>query len=242
MKKTTLFFVFSFLSLFSLGTLAMVTYRPDLKKQLTETYASLLEIATEDEYPDVSEALYVPAEIFVIPELKPFRGRLHKDAYDDHLLAAEENGVGLIEDENLLLAYVEKGALIEASSGIGYLVDKLTHSHPYITPEAKKVLEELGKTFQAQAGGDSYFTVTSATRTMDQQKKLYRRNRNATTGNSSHSYGVSFDISYIRFNGKKAFNYKTQRQLETVLDYFQKMNKIYVIKERKQNCFHITVR
>lgn len=220
----------------------MVTYRPDLKKQLTETYASLLEITSETESPDVSEALYVPEEIFVIPELKPLRGRLQKDAYDDHLLAAETNGVGLITDEDLLLDYVEKEALVEASSGVGYLVDKLTHSHPYLTPEAKKVLEELGKTFQAQAGGESFFTVSSATRTMDQQKKLYRRNRNATTGNSSHSYGVSFDISYIRFNGKKAFNYKTQRQLETVLDYFQKMNKIYVIKERKQNCFHITVR
>lgn len=220
----------------------MVTYRPDLKKQLTETYASLLEITSETESPDVSEALYVPEEIFVIPELKPLRGRLQKDAYDDHLLAAETNGVGLITDEDLLLDYVEKEALVEASSGVGYLVDKLTHSHPYLTPESKKVLEELGKTFQAQAGGESFFTVSSATRTMDQQKKLYRRNRNATTGNSSHSYGVSFDISYIRFNGKKAFNYKTQRQLETVLDYFQKMNKIYVIKERKQNCFHITVR
>lgn len=220
----------------------MVTYRPDLKKQLTKTYASLLEITSETESPDVSEALYVPEEIFVIPELKPLRGRLQKDAYDDHLLAAETNGVGLITDEDLLLDYVEKEALVEASSGVGYLVDKLTHSHPYLTPEAKKVLEELGKTFQAQAGGESFFTVSSATRTMDQQKKLYRRNRNATTGNSSHSYGVSFDISYIRFNGKKAFNYKTQRQLETVLDYFQKMNKIYVIKERKQNCFHITVR
>jgi hypothetical protein len=77
---------------------------------------------------------------------------------------------------------------------------------------------------------------------MDQQKKLYRRNRNATAGNSSHSYGVSFDISYIRFNGKKAFNYKAQKQLEAVLNYFQEINKIYVIKERKQNCYHITVR
>ena len=242
MKKTTLFFVFSFLSLFSLGTLAMVTYRTDLKKQLTDTYSSLLDIALDTESPDVSEALYVPEEIFIVPELKRFKGRLRKDAYDNHLLAAETKGVGIIEDEKLLFDLVENQTLVEVSSGLGYRVDKLTHSHPFISPEAKKVLEELGKTFQAHAGGASYFTVSSATRTMDQQKKLYRRNRNATSGNSSHSYGVSFDISYIRFNGKKAFNYKAQKQLEAVLNYFQEINKIYVIKERKQNCFHITVR
>ena len=220
----------------------MVTYRTDLKKQLTDTYSSLLDIALDTESPDVSEALYVPEEIFIVPELKRFRGRLRKDAYDNHLFAAETKGVGIIEDEKLLFDLVENQTLVEVSSGLGYRVDKLTHSHPFISPEAKKVLEELGKTFQAHAGGASYFTVSSATRTMDQQKKLYRRNRNATSGNSSHSYGVSFDISYIRFNGKKAFNYKAQKQLEGVLNYFQEINKIYVIKERKQNCFHITVR
>jgi hypothetical protein len=242
MKKTTLFLVFSFLSLFSIVSLAMVTYRPDLKKQLTETYSSFLDMASGTEAPDVSDALHMPEEIFIIPELERFRGRLGKDAYDDHLLTAESKGVGLIEDEKLLFDYVGNQTLVEANSGLGYRVDKLTHSHPYMTPEAKKVLEELGKTFQANEGGESYFTVSSVTRTMDQQKKLYRRNRNATSGNSSHSYGVSFDISYIRFNGKKAFNFKAQKQLEAVLNYFQETNKIYVIKERKQNCYHITVR
>lgn len=242
MKKTTLFFVFSFLILFSLGTLAMVTYRPTLKKQLSETYTSLLGLTSENDVPEEPVVTREPEEIFVVPELEPFKGRLSKDAYDDHLSAGEIGGVGLIQDEKLLLRYLENESLVEVNAGEGYRVDKLTHSHPYLTPNAKKVLEELGKTFQAQAGGDSFFTVTSGTRTLDQQRKLKRRNRNATSGNSSHSYGVSFDISYIRFNGKKAFNYKAQKQLETVLNYFQETNKIYVIKERKQNCYHVTVR
>ncbi|WP_439473455.1 DUF5715 family protein [Algoriphagus formosus] len=245
MKKTTLFFVFSFLSLFSLGTLAMVSYRPTLKKQLSKTYVSLLNFAGESNDPDeivIIEPIPIPEEIFIVPDLKDYKARLRKDHYSNHLSAAEKNGSGLIMDEEGLFQLVEEGALVEVNSGKGYEVEKLTHSHPYLTPEAKKVLDQIGETYQDLAGGDSFITVTSGTRTIEQQKKLGRRNSNATKGNSSHSYGLSFDISYIRFNGEKSWDWKKLKQLEKVLSHFQKQNKIYVIKERKQNCFHITVR
>lgn len=245
MKKTTLFFVFSFLTLFSLGTLAMVAYQPNLKKQLSENYFSLLNFAGNSEELEETEApvsLPEPEEIFIIPNLKDYKARLRKDSYSNHLSAAQENGAGLIMDEVGLFQLVKDGALLEIDAGPGYEVEKLTHSHPYLTPEAKKVLEQIGKTYQALVGGDSFFTVTSGTRTIEQQKKLGRRNRNATKGNSSHSFGLSFDISYIRFDGEKSWDWKKQKQLEKVLSHFQKENKIYVIKERKQNCFHITVR
>lgn len=220
----------------------MVSYQPALKKQFTETYASLLDYAGEEKTPVQPEVELVLEEIFIAPDLTRFRGSVRKDYYSKHLHAAETNGVDIILDEKKLYQFVENETLVEASSGIGYQVDQLTHSHPYITPESKKVLEELGKTFQALAGGDSFFTVTSATRTADQQKKLTRRNRNATRGYSSHSYGVSFDISYIRFNGEKSWDYKKQKQLEKVLSHFQKEDKIFVIKEKGQNCYHVTVR
>jgi hypothetical protein len=240
MKKTTLIVVFSFFSLFSIGTLAMVNYKPELKKQLKESYSSLLEFNKEPVIPEPTEPL--PEETFAVTDLKVFKGRLSKDAYEDHLQAAELKGIGLIEDEKRLFQLVEKAELVEASSGVGYQVDDLTHSHPYITKASKKVLEELGKTFQALAGEENFFTVTSVTRTEEQQKKLSRRNRNATAGESSHSFGVSFDISYIRFNGIKGYDQKAIKQLETVLNHFQQTGKIYVIKERKQSCYHITVR
>ncbi|NVJ86840.1 MAG: hypothetical protein HWE15_11080 [Algoriphagus sp.] len=245
MKKTTLFFVFSFLTIFSLGTLAMVAYQPSLKKQLSENYLSLLDfsINSEDlEETETPESIPAPEEIFIVPDLKDYKARLRKDAYSNHLSAAQENGAGLIMDEVGLFQLVKDGALLEIDAGLGYEVEKLTHSHPYLTPEAKKVLGQIGKTYQALVGGDSFFTVTSGTRTIEQQKKLGRRNRNATKGNSSHSFGLSFDISYIRFDGEKSWDWKKQKQLEKVLSHFQKENKIYVIKERKQNCFHITVR
>ncbi|WP_051315127.1 DUF5715 family protein [Algoriphagus terrigena] len=240
MNKTTGIIVFAFISLFSLGTLAMVSYQPTLKTQLTETYESLTQDKIQTEYVELPEA--APLEPSTAIELPAFSGKLAKDTYEDHLSAAELKGIGLIEDEKHLLGLVANRNLVEVNFGAGYKVDELTHSYPYVTLESKKILEELGQTFETLAGQGAYLTVTSATRTMEQQKKLKRRNRNATDGNSSHSYGVSFDISYIRFNGKKDYNRKYQKDLEAVLKHFQKENKIFVIKERRQACYHVTVR
>lgn len=218
----------------------MVNYQPDFAERLKETYTSLLQEANEP----VSEALTdsLPEEIPTVIEIPDFSKKLKKDTYEDHLLAAEHSGIGLIQNEYHLNQLIATKTLVKATIGEGYKVDSLTHSFPYITQESKKVLDDLGRTFQALAGEGNYFTVTSATRTIDQQKKLKRRNRNATDGNSSHSYGVSFDISYIRFNGVKNWDQKAQKNLEAVLSHFQKENKIFVIKERKQSCYHITVR
>ncbi len=240
MKKTTLIFVFSFFTLFSIGALAMVSYQPALKKRLKETYTSLLKDTTHTE--SVESAVPLPVEQAAVIELPVFSGKLAKDPYEDHLNAAELTGIGLIWDEKQFFQLVNNRVLVEADFGAGYKVDSLAHSYPYLTLHSKKVLEGLGKTFEALAGEGSYFTVSSATRTMEQQKNLKKRNRNAADGNSSHSYGVSFDISYIRFNGTKGHHPKAQKDLEAVLNHFQKENKIFVIKERRQACYHITVR
>ncbi len=218
----------------------MVNYRPAFAERLMETYSNLMdeEIHSEDiELPE-AEPLEPSTEI----ELPTFSGRLQKDSYDDHLNTAELKGIGLIHDEEQLLKLVENSVLVEASEGAGYRVDSLTYSHPYFSLHSKKVLEEIALTFETLNGKGNYFTVTSGTRTMEQQKKLSRRNRNATKGESSHSYGVSFDISYVRFNGKKNYDRKAQKDLEAVLKHFQKENKIFVIKERRQACYHVTVR
>lgn len=240
MNKTTPVIVFSFFTLFSLGSLAMVSYQPDLKKRIKETYTNLVEDSNLSKSVESIDSL--PVESPKVIELPDFSGKLSKDTYEDHLNAANLRGIGLIQDEKHLLRLVNNRVLVEANVGVGYKVDSLTHSYPYVTVHSKNVLEELGETFQALAGEGNYFTVTSATRTIDQQKKLKRRNRNATDGNSSHSYGVSFDISYVRFNGTKGHNQKAQKNLEAVLKHFQKENKIFVIKERRQACYHITVR
>lgn len=86
------------------------------------------------------------------------------------------------------------------------------------------------------------FVVTSLTRTIESQQSLSRINKNATTNISTHSYGVSFDISYTRFNGKRGGNSELQKVLEDILISYQKKKSIYVLMERQSTCYHITVR
>lgn len=240
MNKTTGFLALVFFTLFSLGALAMVNYRPELKNRLKETYITLIH-AKPKATSDVSLE-QIHKESAPLIELPTFSGKLNKDSYEDHLNAAEHNGIGLIQDESQLDQLLANRVLVEASVGEGYKVDDLTYSHPYLTLHSKKVLEDIGAMFATLMGNENYFTVSSVTRTIEQQKRLKSRNRNAAEGTSSHSYGVSFDISYIRFNGTKGGNYKAQKDLEAVLNHFQKENKIFVIKERRQACYHITVR
>lgn len=240
MDKSIRILIFSFFSLFSLGALAVAIYQPNQIETVNDSYLNLFEPA--EEISGEESTIPVSEELPEISELPKIKGRLEKDIYEDHLLAAEENGVGLIENEWELYQLLTDEVLVEVKKGSGYQVEDLTYSHPYVTQHSKKVLEEIGQMYEILAGEGNFFTVSSVTRTMGQQKNLKKRNRNATAGNSSHSYGVSFDISYIRFNGVRNFDQKAQKHLETVLNHFQKTNKIYVIKERKQSCYHITVR
>lgn len=239
MKKSTLLFVSLFIILFSFYLYAVVSLQPELKNELLEFYSAIFDKEPKTEGVEKSTKT---EEGFNLKELLTYSGRLKKDTYEEHLSAAELKGLNLIQNEYDLFHRVFEKTLVKADSGKGYRVDSLAYSFPYITPESKEVLEELGKAYEALAGPGYYFTITSATRTEEQQKSLKRRNRNATDGESSHSYGVSFDISYIRFNGVREWNQQEQKNLETVLNHFQQTGKIYVIKERRQSCYHVTVR
>ncbi|MFC5624163.1 DUF5715 family protein [Algoriphagus winogradskyi] len=240
MKKIPFLQIASLFILFSAGAWATQAYMPELKQQLKETYSTLTSTSKPKKSAENPEPIEVelplPRIIPPIPE-----GIITKE-YDKHLFAGENNGFGVIENESHFNKLIEEGQLILINEGNGYEVMKLTHSHPYITPYSKVVLEELGIAFQTLTDKESTFTLTSVTRTPEQQKSLRRRNSNATSGESSHSYGVSFDISYIRFNGKKNWNRSKQKKLEKILNEFQDEGKILFIKERKQSCYHVTVR
>jgi hypothetical protein len=240
MKKLPLILLASFFVLLSVAALASEEYFPALKKQLKKTYSALT--ATPDPPKPVEKFEPIIVEV-PTPELNitlPTR-EITKE-YDNHLIAGENNGFGLIESEEHFTQLIQEKKLILVSEGNGYRVDKLTHSYPYVTPQSKAILNEIGQAFQSLTKDETFFTISSVTRTPEQQKNLRKRNRNATSGISSHSYGVSFDISYIRFNGKRGGNRSVQDDLEKVLNEFQAANKIFFIKERKQSCYHVTVR
>lgn len=177
-----------------------------------------------------------------IPDGYKFKRLRRSDRIDLHRQAAASFGLPFLTSDDDLQRLQQAGKLVEVSENKGYKIHTLTHSHPVLIPEAREVLTQIGEQFWNFAGPDNFFMVTSLTRTGDDQKKLRRVNANATRNESTHCYGSSFDISYVRFNGIKESNPGLQKILEDLLARMKEEGRIYVIVERRSACFHITVR
>lgn len=139
--------------------------------------------------------------------------------------------------------------LVKIVSNPDFYVDNLTHSMPYLVPEAADLLHDIGRSFndslKARGGGAYRIKVTSVLRTPTTVKSLRRRNRNAVE-ESTHLYGTTFDISHAQFICDNDSMPRTQEDLknllaEVLLD-LKRHDRCYVKYERKQACFHITAR
>lgn len=162
--------------------------------------------------------------------------------YIAHLDAAKSHGITHLKDKKAINNYVNKGKLVKVKQrGYGYRLDNFTHSHPYLVPRANNVLRNIARDFVKQTG-QNFFVVTSLTRTESDQNRLRKVNVNASSNDSSHSFGAAIDISYARFNNHRGPNAKLEKQLEDVLKQYQRSGKIYFVKERIHKCFHIIVR
>ncbi|WP_439480289.1 DUF5715 family protein [Chryseobacterium aquaticum] len=162
--------------------------------------------------------------------------------YKPHLDASKSFNVNILKNTSQVQKYINKGKFHTVKkTGKGYKVQKLEYSRPYLVSKAKATLEKIAARFSKETNGNT-FTVSSITRTLEDQCRLRRVNSNASLGISSHNYGNSFDISYVRFNNKLQINPKMEAALEKVLKYYADAGRIFYIKERQQSCFHITVR
>lgn len=131
-----------------------------------------------------------------------------------------------------------------------FYLDNLTHSVPYLVPEARQLLHDIGRAFRdtlaARGGGDYRVKVTSVLRTPALVKQLRRRNRNSVDS-SAHLYGTTFDLSYSEFIcNRHGGPYRTQEDLKNLLGEivweFRSRGRCWVVYERRQSCFHITAR
>ncbi|MCX8531684.1 DUF5715 family protein [Chryseobacterium luquanense] len=162
--------------------------------------------------------------------------------YKPHLDASKSFNVNILKNTSQVQKYINKGKFHTVKkSGKGFKVQKLDYSRAYLVSKAKSTLEKIGSKFSKETKGHT-FTVSSITRTLEDQCRLRKVNSNASLGISSHNYGNSFDISYVRFNGVLKNNPKMEVALEKVLKYYADAGRIYYIKERQQSCFHVTVR
>lgn len=81
-----------------------------------------------------------------------------------------------------------------------WVIRELGVSRPYVTPDTRALLVELGEAFQARLGSmglPAYrFEISSVLRTPADQAALRERNVNAASGTSAHEYGTTVDIAY----------------------------------------------
>lgn len=182
------------------------------------------------------------------------RRKEFNDMNDTHLSAARQIGIRPLASRKDIPDASRKLYLICGNMGfVGpepYVVDRLTHSTPYLVKDAADLLVEIGKNFQDSLRNKHIsahsIVVTSVLRTDEDVKKLSKRNVNASQ-RSVHCYGTTFDISYKRFmkhdkSAADARDVDLIAVLGEVLRDLKKEGRCYVKHEVKQACFHITAR
>ena len=189
----------------------------------------------------------------IVPGERPYRyiGSFRRD-FDDlnpiQLEAAQSLGITPAECRDDLLRI---DRLVPLKETAGLKLDNLTHSVPLMVPEAVRLAQEIGAAFRYQLEADGQplyrLIVTSVTRTEEDMSELRQRNGNASP-NSTHCYGTTLDISWQRFDKIDPEDPRTiepeelKHLLARVLRAFHEDGRCYVKHERKQACFHITVR
>lgn len=175
------------------------------------------------------------------------------DVNDTQLIAAQQFGISPVKTrdniDSFLMARLSK---IESNNVL--IVDELTHSVPYLTPNACDLLNTIAGNFQQKLrdkGLAQYrIVVTSLLRTQDDVRRLRRVNSNAVS-KSCHLYGTTFDIAYncfqrvdtlADFEGDDASHKVLVNLLGETLKDLRDDSLCYIKFERRQPCFHITSR
>jgi len=176
------------------------------------------------------------------------------DLNDLQIIHAQKNGLKppfTTNDEfnSKIGDMVRKSILVQVTDNRYYQLKSLSHSQPYLIPEAIDMLNEIGYRFQKclkEKKYDNYrFRITSLLRTAETQSNLSHRNGNATKSLSCHLYGTTVDISYKNFFNTKKDTIESKMEpilaMQKVLADMREECKLLVVRERHQSCFHITV-
>ena len=188
-----------------------------------------------------------PVRIWDVDFAKEFN-----DLNEIQLSVAQAVGVPPVEDRDA--AERMKKRLVEIVDNDLYSVGDLTHSIPFLIPSAAELLDRIGLNFRdslaAKGLNPNRLVVTSVLRTEEDVRKLVQENPNAAE-NSTHRYGTTFDLSYWRYVKVPELRDRPyadvppeylRATLSQVLKDLHDEGACYVKYEKKQNCFHITVR
>lgn len=189
--------------------------------------------------------------------------------YPYHRTVAESYGHEIADDE-AILKLVSEGKLVELKPTDSFYFYGVPKKYRYCTPQTKAVLLRVSEEFQKRLSGYGIsgalvkFAVSSAVRPAQYQKSLRLSNSNAIN-ESTHSYGVSFDLFFDDYYVSFPENYNEnaasylnklrprigymlgdslRRQFHAVLAQtileLQREGDIIAIYERRQKVYHIT--
>lgn len=172
-----------------------------------------------------------------------------REVFNDsnHVQLQYAKKIGIEPITNIRNAYCTRRPVVMVKSNKYYQVDSLKHSLPFLVPEAEMLLRDIGRNFidtlESRGGSDYRIKVTSMLRTSETVKKLRRVNINAT-GESTHQFGTTFDISYTKFhpvgNAPELHDGDLKNLLAEVLLDLRNQGRCLVKFERHTSCFHIT--
>ena len=168
-----------------------------------------------------------------------------RNPYTAHRVAARNlPNSFFVKDKSGLDWGRKAGKLVPVEDGRGYHIAPLSHSHKALLPEAHDVLHAMGNAFADELKGTpsegALIRISSMTRTAAQQKALGQRNYNAIDGQSTHSFGASFDIAFTDRPSNQVTCSDATRAIQKVLLDFQRRGEILVVPEG--TCMHVTVR
>ena len=189
-----------------------------------------------------------PVRIWDVKFAKEFN-----DMNDVQLKMAQAIGVPPVKNREE--AEKLKTKLVKLEPTDTYVIDSLTYSIPYLIPSAKELLDDIGRIFQdslSAKGLNPYkLVITSVLRTEDDVAALSKRNVNASE-NSTHRYGTTFDLSYWRYEKIPDLRGRPYEDVppeylratlsQVLKDLHDEKGVCYIKYEKKQNCFHITVK
>ena len=167
------------------------------------------------------------------------------DLQPQQIRAALHYGVKPVTNRND--AERRKNELVYIGSNPYYKMKKLNNSVPYLVPRAAILLQDISRNFmdslQTKGVPINKILVSSVLRTKEDVEKLRQHNHNATE-NSCHLYGTTFDIAYNKYAAitRPVTNDTLKWILSEVLNDLRSQGRCFIKHEKRQGCFHITVR
>lgn len=203
------------------------------------------ETAQEDssdvyEEPQMKEIIYYTRRISYSTEFA--------DLNETHLQTARKVGLSRIPGTRDDLA---KSKLTEIVDNDYYVIDNLRYSIPYLTARTAAELDAISRAFNDSLRNKQFpeykLVVSSVLRTKEDIARLRRSGNPNASENSAHCYGTTFDITYTRYFREEETDefmqpFELTKVLGEVLRDRRNAGKILVKYEKKEHCFHITVR